>query len=50
MTVEQEVAWTLCLSTVAVLLGSVFALKKIDVRTPRASVVTSPAPEGSSAA
>jgi UDP-GlcNAc:undecaprenyl-phosphate GlcNAc-1-phosphate transferase len=50
MTVEQEVAWTLSLSTVAVLLGAMFALKKIDVRKPRPSVVTTPAPEGSAAA
>jgi hypothetical protein len=43
-------AWTLCLCTVTVLLASMFALKKIDVRTPRAPVVASPVHEGSSAA
>jgi uncharacterized membrane protein (UPF0136 family) len=50
MMVGQDTAWSLCLGTVAVLLGSTFALKKIDVRRPRPSVVTSPAQEGSSAA
>ena len=43
MMVGQDTAWILCLGTVAVLLGSTFALKKIDVRRPRPSVVTSPA-------
>jgi UDP-GlcNAc:undecaprenyl-phosphate/decaprenyl-phosphate GlcNAc-1-phosphate transferase len=50
MMVGQDTAWSLCLGTMAVLLGSTFALKKIDVRMPRPSVVTSPAQEGSSAA
>jgi hypothetical protein len=50
MIVGEDVAWSLCLSTVAMLLGSTFALKKIDVRKPRQPVVTSPAQEGSSAA
>jgi UDP-GlcNAc:undecaprenyl-phosphate GlcNAc-1-phosphate transferase len=49
MTVGHDVAWTLCLGTVSVLLISTFVLKQIDVRTPRAQVVTSPTPEGSSA-
>jgi hypothetical protein len=50
MTVQQDLAWTLCLGTVAMLLASTFALKKIDVRKPGASVITSPAREGPSAA
>ncbi|HSF68733.1 MAG TPA: hypothetical protein VLA47_00025, partial [Nitrospira sp.] len=50
MIVGEDVAWSLCLGTVAMLLGSTFALKKIDVRKPRHPVVTSPAQEGSSAA
>jgi UDP-GlcNAc:undecaprenyl-phosphate GlcNAc-1-phosphate transferase len=49
MTVQQDMAWTLCLGTTAVLLGSTFALKKIDVRKPVPTVI-SPAREGSSAA
>jgi UDP-GlcNAc:undecaprenyl-phosphate GlcNAc-1-phosphate transferase len=50
MTVQQDLAWSLCLGTVAMLLGSTFVLKKIDVRKPVPSVLTSPAREGSSAA
>jgi UDP-GlcNAc:undecaprenyl-phosphate GlcNAc-1-phosphate transferase len=50
MLVGPDAAWSLCVGTVLVLLCSTFALKKIDVRTPRPSVVTSPAPEGSTAA
>jgi UDP-GlcNAc:undecaprenyl-phosphate GlcNAc-1-phosphate transferase len=50
MVVGPDVAWILCLATVGTLLGSTVALKKIDVRKPRASVVTSSATEGSSAA
>ena len=47
--VGQDMAWTLCLATVGVLLASTFALKRIDVRKPRAIAVTSHSPEGSSA-
>src|SRR5689334_14807012 len=50
MTVQQDVAWSLCLGTVAMLLGSTFALKRIDVRKPAPPVMTSPVGEGSSAA
>ena len=50
MMVGQDTAWMLCLGTVAVLLGSTIALKKIDVRKPRPSIVTSSAPEGTTAA
>jgi hypothetical protein len=50
MMVGPDTAWILCLGTVAVLVGSTVALKQIDVRRPRPSVVTSPAQEGSSAA
>ena len=50
MMVGQDTAWILCLGTVAVLLAFTVALKKIDVRRPRPSVVPSPAQEGSSAA
>jgi UDP-N-acetylmuramyl pentapeptide phosphotransferase/UDP-N-acetylglucosamine-1-phosphate transferase len=49
MMVGQDMAWALCLATVGVLLASTFALKRIDVRKPRAIAVTSPTPEGSSA-
>jgi UDP-GlcNAc:undecaprenyl-phosphate GlcNAc-1-phosphate transferase len=50
MLVGPEMAWALCLCTVTVLLASMFALKKIDVRKPPAPVVASSAHEGSSAA
>jgi UDP-GlcNAc:undecaprenyl-phosphate GlcNAc-1-phosphate transferase len=50
MMVGQDTAWMLCLGTVAVLLGSTIALKKIEVRKPGPSIVTSSAPEGSTAA
>jgi len=50
MTVQQDVAWSLCLGTVAMLLGSTFALKRIDVRKPAPPVMTSSVGEGSSAA
>jgi UDP-GlcNAc:undecaprenyl-phosphate GlcNAc-1-phosphate transferase len=50
MHVGSDMAWSLCLSTIAVLLLSTLALKRIDVRAPRPPVVTSPAPEGSTAA
>jgi UDP-GlcNAc:undecaprenyl-phosphate GlcNAc-1-phosphate transferase len=50
MTVQEDAAWSLCLGTVVVLLCVTFALRRIDVRTGRSSVVTSPAPEGSTAA
>ena len=50
MMVGPDVAWTLCVSTMAVLLASMFALKKIDVRTSAASAAATPAQEGSTAA
>jgi len=49
MLVGPDTAWGLCLATVATLLCSTLALKRIDVRARRPSVVTSPDPEGSTA-
>ena len=50
MLVGADAAWALCLGTVAALVASTFALKRIDVRKPRPSLEPSAAPEGSSAA
>ena len=50
MTVNQEMAWELCLGTVGSLLAATFILKKIDVRKPSPPVVATSAEEGSRAA
>ena len=50
MTVNQEMAWELCLGTVGSLLAATFILKKIDVRKPSPPVVATSAEEGSHAA
>lgn len=50
MTVNQEIAWGLCLGTVGSLLAATFVLKKIDVRKPSPSVVATSAEEGTHAA
>ncbi len=50
MTVNQEIAWGLCLGTVGSLLAATFILKKIDVRKPSPSVVATRAEEGTRAA
>jgi UDP-GlcNAc:undecaprenyl-phosphate/decaprenyl-phosphate GlcNAc-1-phosphate transferase len=50
MLVGADAAWALCLGTGAALVAFTFALKRIDVRTPRPSLAPSAAPEGSSAA
>jgi len=46
MTVGEQVAWMLCLGTVAVLLGSMFILKRIDVRKSLPSVLAPHVEEG----
>ena len=50
MLVGSDAAWALCLGTMAVLLASTVALKRIDVRKPPHSLAPAPAREGSSAA
>jgi UDP-GlcNAc:undecaprenyl-phosphate GlcNAc-1-phosphate transferase len=50
MTVREDLAWTLCVGTVGVLLLSTYLLKKIDVRRPSSSVASARAQEGSQAA
>ena len=50
MTVQEGVAWTLCLGTLGVLLLSTYLLMKIDVRRPSSSVAPGHAQEGSQAA
>ena len=50
MTVGEDLAWTLCVGTVGVLLLSTYLLKKIDVRRPSSSVASAHAQEGSQAA
>ncbi len=46
MTVNQEVAWSLCLGTILVLIGATVILQKIDVRRSPSSVVASSVNEG----
>lgn len=46
MVVGQDMAWTLCLGTVGVLLASTFVLKRIDVRKSMRSVVAPNVEEG----
>lgn len=50
MTVNQDLALTLCLGTVAVLVAATLVLKRIDVRRSEPSVVGTQAEEGTHAA